>query len=101
MQYVLVVDLGVPVGVSAVVWVDIRWVVIINNGDGPESSCEGCYIVRIPSGNWTLVQMRIIIGDSDSFFHLMLRDIRGIAHQMLFINMKNFRWRVQFVVQLD
>ena len=61
---VLVVDLNVPIGISAIVWVDMCWIVIVNQGNGPESGGRGGRIIRVPRRTWFLVY----------FFHLLLPD---------------------------
>ena len=65
------------------------------SGDGPESGSEGCCAISVPSRNWFLEQMGIVIRNNDSFFHLLLSDNRTVAHQLLLIFMENFCWGIR------
>ena len=46
--------LRVPVGIAAIVWVDVCRIVVIYQGNGPESGSEGSCVIRIPNKNWFL-----------------------------------------------
>ena len=72
------IGLGIPEEISAVVWVNVRWVVIVDTGNGPESGSES--IVRIPCWNWFLIQMSVVVRNKGNFLQLLLPDNRRIPH---------------------
>ena len=74
---------------------------IIDQGNGPEPGSEGGGVLRVPNRNWCLEQMGVIVGNGDGFFHLLLPDNRGIAHQLLIVLMEGLRWRVRSDVLAD
>ena len=80
LQQVLVVNLGIPIGIPAIIWIDIRWNIVIKKGNGPESSSETGSIFKILSWNWFLIQMSVVVRNKGSFFHLLLPDNRRIPH---------------------
>ena len=45
--------------------------------------------------------MGFIVGNDGGFFHMLLPDNRGIAHQLLIVLMKGLRWRVRSDVLSD
>ena len=52
LQQVLVIDFGVPVEISAVVWVVVCRIGVINQRNRPGSASEVCDVIRVPW--WTL-----------------------------------------------
>ena len=96
-----IVKLGVPIGISAIDWIDVCWIVIIDQWNRPEPGSEGSGVIRVPNRNWFLEQMGVIVGDGDGFFHLLLPDNRGIAHQLLIVLVESLRWRVRSDVLSD
>ena len=101
LQRILVVKFGVPVGISAVVWIDVCWIVVIDQGNGPEPGSEGGGVIRVPNRNWFLEQMGVVVGDGGGFFRLLLPDNRGLAHQLLIVLVESLRWRVRSDVLSD
>ena len=45
--------------------------------------------------------MGVIVGDGGGFFHLLLPDNRGIAHQLLIVLVERLGWRVRSDVLSD
>ena len=73
----------------------------VSQGNGPEAGSEGCCVIRVANRYWFLIQMSVIISNSDNFFHQLLPDNRGEAHQLMLIIVECFRWRIRPDVLLD
>ena len=95
LQQVLVIDFGVPVEISAVVWVVVCRIVVINQRSGPGSASEVCGVIRVPWWTLFLIQLGVAVCYDGSFFHLLLPDNRRIPHQLLLVFVEDFRWRIR------
>ena len=81
LQQILVKDFGVPVGISALVWVDVCWVVVVDKKVETDLGGEVYDVIKIPNRNWFLEGMGVVLSNYECLFHLLLPDNSGIAHQ--------------------
>ena len=82
-------------------WIDVCWVVVVDEGNGPESGGKVSGVMRIPNRNWFLVQMGVALCDKSCLLHLLLPDNKGILHQLLLVFMEDFSWRIRSHVLSD